>query len=140
MKLFSIMSNWLDGLRLQLQALIGFGAAGRLASDFKIINRYAELALPIVQWIGSEVVPQLLANKSVLAQVLAKELQKFCPELPDAESQAIQLANQSWGVMLRDLAKLVVAVKFGPVPSYLLNTAIEVAHVLYQAKDPTNAK
>ena len=131
MKLFSVVRDWFSGW-LKYATVAG---SASLASAFQEVERLAAKSLPVVQWVGDVVVTAIQNSHLPVADILAIELRKMCPDLPDIEKQAGRLAVKDRPDMLLSLAVLVLQyMGAGSVKLSILRAAIEIAHLIYSAE------
>lgn len=128
MKLFSVVSSWLEKIRGM------FGGSSQLVKTLEEVERVAAQALPAVQWVGDVVVAAISNSHLPVADIIAIELRKMCPDLPDIEKQAGKLATKDRADMLLSLAVLVLQYMGArSVKLSILRAAVELAHLVYSA-------
>jgi hypothetical protein len=131
LKLFSVVTDWFTGWAKRLTA----NGSVQLANAFREVERVAAQSLPVVQWVGDVVVTAIQSSHLPVADILAIELRKMCPDLPDIEKQAGRLAVKDRPDMLLSLAVLVLQyMGAGSVKLSILRAAIEIAHLIYSAE------
>ncbi len=107
MKLFAIVSSWFGKIRGM------FGGSNQLVKTLEEVEQVAAQALPAVQWVGDVVVSAISNSHLPVADIIAIELRKMCPDLPDVDKVAARIASKDRADMLLSLAVLVSAVHMG---------------------------
>ena len=129
MKIFSIVRDWFTGW---MKYATGSGVA-QLTDTLKEVEKLAAQALPVVEWVAG--VWSAVQNSNLpVADVVATELRKMCPDLPDIDKVAGQLSVKDRPDMLMALAVLVLRYTgASSVKLSVLRAAIEIAHLIYSA-------
>ena len=129
MKLFSVLSSWLGKIR----GMFG-GSSSQLVKTLEEVEQVAAQALPAVQWVGDVVVRAISNSHLPVADIIAAELRKMCPDLPDVDKVASRLASKDRADMLLSLAVLVLQYMGArSVKLSILRAAVEIAHLVYSA-------
>ena len=129
MKLFSVVSNWLGKIRGM------FSGSSQLIKTLEEVEQVAAQALPAVQWVGDVVVRAIANSHLPVADIIAAELRKMCPDLPDVDKVASRLASKDRADMLLSLAVLVLQYMGArSVRLSILRAAVEIAHLIYSSQ------
>ena len=130
MKFFSVVRDWFSGW---MKFATGAGSI-KLVDAFKEVERISAQALPVVEWVGDVVVSAISNSHLPVAEIIAIELRKMCPDLPNVEKIAGQLAVKDRPDMLISLAVIVLRYTgASSVKLSILRAAIEIAHLIYSA-------
>jgi hypothetical protein len=128
MKLFSVVANWLGKIRGM------FSGSSQLIKTLEEVEQVAAQALPAVQWVGDVVVRAIANSHLPVADIIAAELRKMCPDLPDVDKVAARIASKDRADMLLSLAVLVLQYMGArSVKLSILRAAVEIAHLVYSA-------
>jgi hypothetical protein len=129
LKIFSIVSDWLGRIRGM------FGGSSQLVKTLGEVEQMAAQALPAVQWVGDVVVSAISNSHLPVSDIIAIELRKMCPDLPNIDNTAAKLASKDRADMLLSLAVLVLQYMGArSVKLSILRAAVEVAHLIYSAQ------
>lgn len=129
MKLFSVVSGWLGKIR----GMFG-GGSGQLVKTLEEVEQVAAQALPAVQWVGDVVVSAIANSHLSVSDIIAIELRKMCPNLPNVETVAAKIASKDRADMLLSLAVLVLQYMGArSVKLSILRAAVEIAYLVYSA-------
>lgn len=129
MKLFSIVSGWFGKIRSM------FSGSNQLVKTLEEVEQMAAQALPAVQWVGDVVVRAIANSHLPVADIIAAELRKMCPDLPDVDKVASRLASKDRADMLLSLAVLVLQYMGArSVRLSILRAAVEIAHLIYSSQ------
>lgn len=126
--MFSVVLNWFGKLRGM------FGGSSQLAKTLDEVEKVAAQALPAVYWVGDVVVAAISNSHLPVADIIAAELQKTCPDLKNVDIVAAKLASKDRADMLLSLA--VIFLQHAGVGGKLsiLRAAVEIAHLIYSAQ------
>lgn len=131
LKLFSVVTDWFT----RLGGMFAVSGSTQLVKTFAEVESLAARAMPTVVWVGDVVVTAFQSSHLPIADIIAIELRKFAPNIPDIERQAGRLATKERADMLLSLAVLVLQYTgAGSVKLSILRAAIEIAHLIYSAE------
>lgn len=131
MNFFSIVSDWFT----RLSAVFAASGSHKFVKTLAEVESLAARAIPTVAWIGDVVVTAIQHSHLPTADILAVELKKFAPHVPDIEKQAGRLAVKDRADMLLSLAVLILQYSgAGSVKLSILRAAIEIAHLVYSSE------